>query len=72
MNIERECHENLFLKVEVTLSTFNLHLQYYKIDLRFTIKLQIINFNLYEEHKNRARRATIVLRTLGALKLVYS
>ena len=32
---------------------FNSHLQYYKIDLRFSIKLQEINFNACEEYKTK-------------------
>ena len=35
----------------VTLRKFNSHLQYYKIDLSFSIKLQEINLNVCEEYK---------------------
>ena len=35
----------------VTLRKCNLHLQYYKIDLSFNIKLQEINLNVCEECK---------------------
>ena len=44
----------LFLKSKinlVTLRKFNSHLQYFIIDLGFTIKLQEINLIVYEEHK---------------------
>ena len=35
----------------VTLRKFNSHLQYYKIDLSFSVRLQEINLNACEEYK---------------------
>ena len=53
----------------VTLWKFNSHLQYYKIDLSFSIKLQQINLYLCEEYKPQRdiqtkRSATIESRVL--------
>ena len=65
----------MFLKADRTLSKFNFlsnlktnlatlrkcnsHLQYYKIDLSFSIKLQEINLNVCQEYKTEreARRS---------------
>ena len=35
----------------VTLRKFNLYLQYYEIDLSFSIKLEKMNLNVCEENK---------------------
>ena len=40
----------------VTLKKCNSHLQYYKIDLNFSIKLQKINLNVCEEYKTERNR----------------
>ena len=50
-------NENVFLfhlesnKSLVTLRKFNLYLQYYEIDLSFSIKLEKMNLNVCEENK---------------------
>ena len=45
----------------LTLRKCNSHLQYYKIDLSFSIKLREVNVDVYEEHKTEreARRSYI-------------
>ena len=35
---------------------YNLYLQYYKIDLSFSIKLQNINLNVYEKYLYKTKR----------------
>ena len=57
----------------VTLRKFNSNLQYYKIDLSFSIKLQEINLYVCGKYKTereiqRERSTTIESRTLGTLK----
>ena len=42
----------------VTLRKCNSHLQYYKIDLSFNIKLQEIKLNLCEEYKTALKFAS--------------
>ena len=50
--------ENVIFKFELILRKFNLHLQYYKNDLSFSIKLQEINFNVCEECKTEPEART--------------
>ena len=53
----------------VTLRKCNSHLQYYKIDLSFSIKLQEINLYVCEEYKTeREKKTSIISKVIHNLR----
>ena len=52
----------------LTLRKCNSHLQYYKIDLNFSIKLQESNLNVYKDRTERQNRTECVVQIFRSAK----